>query len=523
MRKLILASLTISSSLAAQTTAGRPRTVPLRGSLEHRLAQLIDAPPFSRATWGIYVVDDRGRVLYQRNADRLSVPASNTKLVVTGTAAVLLPSDYRVTTSLYVNGRVDAGVLSGDLILYGRGDPTWSARCYGVDTLAPGVCDSSFTAVDAIADSIRAHGIRRITGKLVGDGSYFEPTLIHNGWNAWDLTWWYAAPVSGLGFHDNSVDFRIEPGPVVDAPPAITWSPDLGLITFENRARTVPSDSSSTVGDNFFRSGGGIGSTGGGGGGGPGGMEGWSIRAEGTVALGRKARVESVALPDPNLYAARALAAALARKGVAVQGGAASTTDSLAYRTLRCCASPLADFRGRPLPDIIFPILNSSHNWFAEMLLKLLGRELKGEGSWEAGLDIERRFLIDSVHIDSTAFALEDGSGLAAGNLVTPQAFAKLLAYMHSHPKGGAFVAGLPHAGQPGSLLKRFVGTSLDGRVIAKTGSIDRVNSLSGYIEPTNSRGRTITFSVQANGHAVPYSQMLAQIDSVVVEIGRTK
>ena len=519
MRKLILASLTISSSLAAQTTAGRPRTVPLRGSLEHRLAQLIDAPPFSRATWGIYVVDDRGRVVYQRNADHLSVPASNTKLVVTAAAAVLLPSDYRVTTSLYVNGRVDAGVLSGDLILYGRGDPTWSARCYGVDTLAPGVCDSSFTAVDAIADSIRAHGIRRITGKLVGDGSYFEPTLIHNGWNAWDLTWWYAAPVSGLGFHDNSVDFRIEPGPAVDAPPAITWSPDLGLITFENRARTVPSDSSSTVGDNFFRSGGGIGSAGGGGGGGPG----WSIRAEGTVALGRTARVESVALPDPNLYAARALAAALARKGVAVQGGAASTTDSLAYRTLRCCASPLVDFRGRPLPDIIFPILNSSQNWFAEMLLKLLGRELKGEGSWEGGLDVERRFLIDSVHIDSTAFALEDGSGLAAGNLVTPQAFTKLLAYMHSHPKGGPFVAGLPHAGQPGSLLKRFVGTSLDGRVIAKTGSIDRVNSLSGYIEPTNSRGRTITFSVQANGHAVPYSQMLAQIDSVVVEIGKTK
>src|SRR5438093_3383714 len=237
----------------------------------------------------------------------------------------------------------------------------------------------------------------------------------------------------------------------------------MGLHTLDKRDRTAPSDSRSTVGDNICRSGGGTGSTGGGGGGGPGGMEGWSIRAEGTVALGRKARVESVALPDPNLYAARALAAALARKGVAVQGGAASTTDSLAYRTLRCCASPLADFRGRPLPDIIFPILNSSHNWFAEMLLKLLGRELKGEGSWEAGLDVERRFLIDSVPIDSTAFALEDGSGLAAGNLVTPQAFAKLLAYMHSHPKGGAVVAGLPHAGQPGSLLKRFVGTSPDG------------------------------------------------------------
>src|SRR2546428_303179 len=380
MRKLILASLTISSSVAAQTTAARPRTAPLRGSLEQRLAQLIDAPPFNRATWGIYVVDDRGRVLYQRNADRFSVPASNTKLVVTAAAAVVLPAAYRVTTSLYVNGRVDAGVLQGDLILYGRGDPTWSARCYAVDTLAPGACDSTFTAIDAIADSVRAKGIRRITGKLVGDGSYFEPTMIHYAWNAWDLTWWYAAPVSGLGFHDNSVDFRIDPGPGVDAPPVIAWSPDLGMITFENRARTVASESTSTIGDNFFR-------------------------------------------------------------------------------TVRCCASPLVDFRGRPIPDIIFPILNSSQNWFAEMLLKILGRELKGEGSWSAGLGVERGFLTDSVKIDSTAFALEDGSGLAAGNLVTPQAFAKLLAYMHRHPKGGPFVAGLPHAGQPGSLLKRFVGT----------------------------------------------------------------
>src|SRR2546429_563560 len=297
MRKLILASLTISSSVAAQTTAARPRTAPLRGSLEHRLAQLIDAPPFNRATWGIYVVDDRGRVLYQRNADRFSVPASNTKLVVTAAAAVLLPADYRVSTSLYVD----------------------------------------------------------------------------------------------------------DPGPAVAAPPVITWSPDLGLITFENRARTVAADSTSTIGDNFFRTAGG-----------------WSIRAEGTVALGRKTRVESVALPDPNVYAARALAASLARRGVAVEGGAVGTTDSLAYRTVRCCAAPLVEFRGRPLPDIIFPILNSSQNWFAEMLLKVLGRELKGEGSWQAGLAVERGFLTDSGKIDSTAFALQDGSGVPAANPVTP-------------------------------------------------------------------------------------------------------
>src|SRR5438046_8967265 len=120
MRRLILASLTISSAVAAQTPAARPRTAPLRGSLEHRLAELIDAPPFNRATWGLYVVDDRGRVLYQRNADRFSVPASNTKLVVTAAADVLLPPDYHVATRLYINGSVDARALRGEVLLTER-------------------------------------------------------------------------------------------------------------------------------------------------------------------------------------------------------------------------------------------------------------------------------------------------------------------------------------------------------------------------------------------------------------------
>src|SRR5256884_8401598 len=109
MRKLILASLTISSSLAAQSSVARPRTAALRGSLEHRLAQLIDAPPFDRATWGLYVVDDRGRVVYQRNADHFAVPASNTKLVVTAAAAVPPPADYRHHTLPDPKGREGGG------------------------------------------------------------------------------------------------------------------------------------------------------------------------------------------------------------------------------------------------------------------------------------------------------------------------------------------------------------------------------------------------------------------------------
>jgi len=501
MRKLILASLTISAAFSleagAQSRGGG-------GSLQQRLTRLLDQPPFDRATWNVFAQDDRGRVLFNRNGDRFSVPASNTKLVVSAAATILLPADYRARTSVYANGTITNGVLQGDLILYGRGDPTWSQRCYTVDTLAPGGCDSTWTAVDAIADSLRARGIRRVTGRIVGDGSYFDPILTHPSWNSFDLNWWYAAPVSGLGFHDNSVDFQITPGAFVDAPPVISWNPDLTLFTFENRARTVAADSSTTIGDNFFRK--------------PGTLDIW---AEGTVSLSRSPWIESFALPDPNLYAARALEISLRKKGISVGGGAASTTDSMVYRALRCCGSPppVVEYRGRPFPDIVFPILNSSQNWFAEMLLKVLAREAGDTGSWTKGLDVEKRFLIDSVKIDSTAFSLEDGSGLAAGNLVTPHAFVQLLAYMYRHPKRAPFLAGLPRAQQRGSLLRRFAGTPLEGRVLAKTGSIDRVNTLSGYVEKAD--GRVITFSIQANAHDVPTRQMLAQIDSVVVQLAR--
>ena len=285
------------------------------------------------------------------------------------------------------------------------------------------------------------------------------------------------------------------------APPVIDWNPNLNFFTFENRARTVPADSATTIGDNFFRN--------------PGTLDIW---AEGTVSLSRTPWIESFALPDPNLFAARALENALQRKGIAVEGGAASTTDSLVYRGLRA-ANPLAEYRGRPLSDILFPILNSSQNWFAEMLLKIMAREVGDTGSWAKGLDIEKRFLVDSMKVDSTAFALEDGSGLAAGNLVTPHAFVQLLTYMRRHPKRAPFLAALPRSGQRGSLLKRFVATPLEGRVLAKTGSIDRVNTLSGYIEKPD--GRVITFSIQANGHSLPYRQILAQIDSVVVQLAR--
>lgn len=480
---------------------------PPRAAAQARAAvdRLADQPPFAHSLWGIALVDERGRLLYGRNADRMFVPASNMKLVVTAVAAALLPPDFTVRTSLYGTGRVVDGTLRGDLVLYGRGDPAVGVRCYAVDTVPAGACDRDPSAqLRRLVDSLKQRGVRSVEGAIVGDGSYFEPNTVHYGWDVYDLNWWYAAPVTALALNDNSVDMQWKPGKAVGAPAEFTLLPSYHGLSFENRTRTIPAGGPTDVADRIWRK--------------PGTLEVW---AEGTVALGHRGGTDYFAVPDPNLFAARALRSLLTEAGIAVEGATRSTTDSLAYAAVR--AGPaLAEVTSRPLRDWIFPILNTSQNLYAEMLLKQLGRQFGSAGSWDEGLRVERRFLIDSVKVDSTQFALADGSGLAADNLVSPVAFTQLLRFIRRHPRYATFAAGLPQSGQRGSLRTRFIGTALEGKVRAKTGSISRTNTLSGYIELES--GRVLTFSVQANHHAAGGRAALARIDSIVVEMtGKVK
>src|SRR6476620_2955846 len=133
-------------------------------NLSHRIDSRIDTPPFNRQLWGVALVDENGRVLYGRNQDRLFIPASNTKLVVSAVASVLLPPDWKVKTSMY-GGPLVNGVLQGDLVLYGRGDPTMGRRCYATDTTLAGVCDTDpFARLRLLVDTLRARGVHAITG-----------------------------------------------------------------------------------------------------------------------------------------------------------------------------------------------------------------------------------------------------------------------------------------------------------------------------------------------------------------------
>jgi D-alanyl-D-alanine carboxypeptidase/D-alanyl-D-alanine-endopeptidase (penicillin-binding protein 4) len=480
----------------AEATAQLPRKA------VRAIDSLLTAGPFEHALWGIALMDEKGKLVYGHNADKLFIPASNTKLVVSAVASALLPGDWTINTSLYGTGPVQDGVLRGNLVLYGRGDPTMGRRCYSTDTTQAGVCDRDpFTRLRELAAGLKSRGVVTVQGDLIGDGSYYDPEIIHSDWVAYDLNWWYAAPVSGLGFNDNSVDIHWGPGPSIGAPAILTMDPNLGDLMLENRTRTTIATGPSNVGDRMYRE--------------PGTLHLW---AEGEVASDFRGATESFALPDPNLFTARALRQVLAEAGISVLGTTRSTTDSMAYFTARQ-GEPLAETTSRPLRDWIFPILNTSQNWYAEMMLKQVGRQFEHDGSWSGGLAAERRFLRDSAGVDSTQFALADGSGLSASNLVSPTAFAQLLRYIRGRPGYQTFVLGLPQSGQIGSLKNRFIGTPMEGRVRAKTGSISRVNTLSGYLEMPN--GKTYSFSVQLNHHAAGGRRALNRIDEIVLALAK--
>ncbi|MEO5798652.1 MAG: D-alanyl-D-alanine carboxypeptidase/D-alanyl-D-alanine-endopeptidase [Gemmatimonadales bacterium] len=493
MTKRILLLLTAACSLTASLSAQ---------SLTKRLDARLDAPGLDRLLWGVAVTDTNGKLLYGRNADRLFIPASNTKLLVSSVATALLGPDFTVQTSLYGTGPISNGVLQGDLVLYGRGDPTFSRRCYRGDTTTANACDTdAFARLRDLAVQLRARGVTAVAGDLIGDGSYFDEELIHPSWEIGDLAWWYAAPVSGLGFNDNSYDVHEAPGDSAGAPARITFFPDFGAATIDSRAETGARGARRSF--DVSRS-----------------LDGNSYLAAGVIPAGANARTEYAAVVDPNRFAALALRRELLAQGIAIRGGTRSTVDSLAFAHARATTA-LAAVTSRPFREWVYPILNSSQNWYAEMTLKQLGKRYAGIGSWRDGLRVERRFLIDSMQIDSTQFQVEDGSGLAANNLVTPLAFTKLLRFMRAHPNFAAFEAGLPVAGKSGTIKFRFVGTPMDGHVRAKTGSISRVNSLSGFVDRPD--GSLLIFSIQANHQTLGGSRMLAAIDSVVVEMGKTK
>lgn len=472
---------------AAPRQAARLRVAP-SSALAARLRPLIDAPPFDRALWGIAIADPSGRLVFERNGDRLFVTASAAKLVVAAAAAALLPEDYRFRTTVHAAGHVVDGEVRGDLVLVGRGDPSLSARYYA----------TPLGAFEAIADSLLARGVRRVLGDVVADASWFDSVTVHPTWEAYDLMYWFAAPVTAVAFNDNAIDVAVTPAGV-GQPPILAFSPDIGAVQLRNFARTGPPGARNTF--DFYRR--------------PGTNDIW---AAGELPLDGRPYSDNIAVADGPLWAATAFLHALRSRGVEVRGGPRATLVPATHAAARA-APPLAEQLSPPLDDLLRPILAVSHNWYAEMLLRTLGRELGDSGSFEGGVRVEQAFMVESLGLDSTQFELVDGSGLSHHNVVTPRTFVALLRAMRAHPRHQRFLDALAVPGRLGTLRTRFRYASPNGQVRAKTGSIGNTNALVGYLETRD--GRYWTYAILLNNHILPNRDVIRRIDEIVAAIAR--
>jgi D-alanyl-D-alanine carboxypeptidase/D-alanyl-D-alanine-endopeptidase (penicillin-binding protein 4) len=465
-------------------------------TLRQRIESVLESSSgVRRAFWGMEVVDlATGSTLFQTNENRFFVPASNTKLFTTALALMRLGPDYRFHTTICADSTPDAnGRIAGDVRLVGGGDPLLSARAvpYQKDPTK----GDPLQAIEALAQDVCVRGVRRIDGDIVGDDTAYTWAPYPEGWAAADSVWDYGAPVSALAVNDNIVTVALRAG--VRGTPALTLSPALEFFSIDNRVRSGPGLENRVYVERL-----------------PGSRQ---LRIWGTMSSDPPSTTTLLlAVDDPALYAARALADALARRGVSIGGravarhrfanwdGPSSGTNGveLARRT-----SP-------PLVEVLRVIDKVSQNLHAEMVLREVARARKGTGSREAGLDEARAFLSE-VGIGDTEYNFEDGSGLSRLGLVTPGAVCKLLRYMYASPHRETWISLLPLGGEDGTLSTRFNGNREGRRIHAKTGSLSHVAALSGYVE-SKTRGM-VAFAILTNNFNAPGSEIRAAIDKIAL------
>ncbi len=230
---------TTKKKAKAAAKAGGKLSGPLSAQVETILAQ----PGARGALWGISVTTLDGATVFAMNDDKRFQPASNEKLLTTATAFQVLPANLSSTTLVIAagagaGGLLPGGVVAGDLIFYGQGDPSMSARMlpFAIKTQRVG---DPLAAVDQLAAQAVGAGVREVKGNIVGDDSYFSYEPFGPGWSWNDLQWEYGAPVSALTVNDNVIYLTVTPGAEAGAPVQFSWLPAVDYYKVESSIRTV--------------------------------------------------------------------------------------------------------------------------------------------------------------------------------------------------------------------------------------------------------------------------------------------
>jgi len=460
--------------------------------LQAKIRQSLLRPALRRGSIGLKIASlDTGKVIFEENAEKYFMPASNMKSFTIAAAMEKLTPNFRFVTSVFANSQPDAsGTIKGDLTIYGRGDVSFSTAFYDGDY---------YKGLDNLADKIVQAGVKRIEGNLIGDESYFTGSAIPSGWEWDDLQWYYGAEVSALPLNDNALDLSVKPGSV-GAPCNVSLLPFNPVVRIVNTCRTTPSGSARDL--TVKKS-----------------LEQNILEISGTMPAGGKGFYDPVAVSHPAEVFVALLKQRLEQKGVVITGvsrviGAQEKANLMAASSV--APAQITQIESPPFSVIAAKTMKPSQNLYTETILWTLGEQGRsftqtnfgksGENpflnpkstSSERGIAVVRNFLND-VGVSPDGLIQYDGSGLSRHNLVTPAALVQLYTYMAKQSRySNAWIDSLSIGGVDGTLKSRFRGARTSGNVLGKTGTIDQVSALSGYV--TTSTGEKLVFSIIVNG-----------------------
>ena len=468
---LAIVVLPCSAALAAATSTSQ-----LGGAIDAQIGQ----PRFVSASWGIAVASlDTGRTLYSHEADRLLQPASTAKLYTAAYVLDTLGTDYRIPTQLMGNGDIRSGRIDGPLILYGMGDPTLDSTGTNNDW------------ADQLAAQLQSRGVRMVHGDLIADDSYFPGPLFGSGWEARDLQSWFAVPSSALSVQENTVDLTVQAGSASGEPARLTFAPPEATSRISNSLLTGARDSRSDI--NLYRA--------------PGDD---MLYLFGSIAARSEPRDYKMAMVDPAQVAGVLLQQALIRHGIKLVGTLRVLHWPQHDDSIRLNTTVLAQIVSPPIMEVMSRGLKRSQNLYLQNLLLIAGVKTQasaaqtgdaGPGflSTEAWAIRGMRDLLGRIGIAPDAAQVEEGAGLSRQDLSTPRAMVQLLAYMAKQPYATQLRDALPIAGMDGTLEFRMRDGAALNNVHAKTGSMNFVHCLVGYV--TTASGEHLAFAIMLNNY----------------------
>jgi len=433
-------------------------------SLQQRVeAELAKAEAGTR--FGLVVADEAGHELVAVNPDQRFIPASNTKMFTTAAAFATLPDMNQPDT----RGGAAVRIEGGDVILVGNGD----ARLSGA---AGCTTDCLATLADAVA--AKTHRVRNV----VGDDSLFPDQRWGPGMSWNNIQTRSGTATSALTIDDNELSLMVTPG-AVGAAPKVEGP---AYFTIDNRAATVASGKTDLAFDRAPNT--------------------MALRITGTIAAGAEPEKLRLGIDDPAHYAAWQLEHLLDARGVRVTGEVqsrhrlAGPGDDPEKRKgtppARLPEQPvLARLTPPPLAEDMIHTNKVSQNLHAELALRRVGLEA-GSGSIADG-QAQVHAMLERAGVPRHAYDFSDGSGMSSYNRVSPRGTVTFLRWVAAQPWGAQWRATLPVGGVDGTIANRFKGTPLEGKVFAKTGTLNASNALSGYLIAKS--GRTLTFSALAN------------------------